>query len=90
MLGPHLEREEAAAFHRLVQHRAMWAEVEREIERGMRRQAAFEVPWVFEGLPPVRVAHLRARAPRPLRPLLRLVWEPRYRRLVAAAHEPRR
>jgi deazaflavin-dependent oxidoreductase (nitroreductase family) len=86
VLTGHLEREERAAFHRLTQHPQRWAEVERCIERGVRmRDAAFELPWMHDGLDLARSRRLWARVPRVARPLARLWWQPRYRRLVAAA-----
>ena len=91
VLVPHLEREEYVAFHRLARHPQMWAEVETRIEREIRvRDAAFEVPWVYDSAEPVRLMHLKSRMPRPFRPLVRFVWQPRYRRLVTAAHSTRK
>jgi hypothetical protein len=87
VLGDHVAREEAVAFHRLAGRPRLWADIEQRIEAGMRpREAAFEFPWALDGLHPDRVAHLMRRVPRPLRPVTRWVWQPRYARLVAAAH----
>jgi hypothetical protein len=87
VLADHLTREELAAFHRLVQRPQLWAALERQIDRDARaRDAAFELPWVLDGLDGVRTAHLSKRVPRPFRPIARRLWQPRYRRIVSAAH----
>jgi hypothetical protein len=87
VLADHLTREELAAFHRLVQRPQLWAALERQIDRDARpRDAEFELPWVFDGLDGVRTAHLSKRVPRPFRPIARWLWQPRYRRIVSAAH----
>ena len=87
VLVDHLAREEEVAFHRLAQRPQLWAEIEHRIERGIRlRDAAFEVPWIYDALPPTRVAHLMRRVPAPARPMVRWLWQPRYARLVTAAH----
>jgi hypothetical protein len=87
VLADHLTREELVAFHRLIQRPQLWAALERQIDREARpREAAFELPWVLDGLDGVRTSHLCRRVPRPFRPIARRLWQPRYRRLVAAAH----
>jgi hemerythrin-like domain-containing protein len=90
VLVGHLEHEEAVAFHRLAQHPDTWHRVERAIERAMRpREAAFELPWLHDGLDPAYSTHLWTRIPAPVRPLVRFIWQPRYRRLVSTAQSGR-
>ena len=87
VLVDHLGREEEVAFHRIVEHPRMWAEIEAQIDRDMRpRDAVFEFPWALDALDPNRAAVLRQRVPRPFRPIVRWMWLPRYRRFVARAH----
>ena len=87
VLLDHLAREEEVAFHRIVQHPGMWAEIEAQIDKAMRpRDAVFEFPWALDELDPSRAAVLAQRVPRPFRPIVRCVWQPRYRRLAARAH----
>jgi hypothetical protein len=87
ILVDHLGREEAVAFHRIAAHPGLWAGVERRIERDTRlREAAFELPWVLDALDTGRATHLMHRVPRPFRPVVRWLWQPRYERAVTAAH----
>ena len=87
VLTDHVAREEAVAFHRLAQRPVMWAEIDEQIVREIRvREAAFEVPFVHDGLDAHHASYLMQRVPRPFRLIVRRLWQPRYTRLVAAAH----
>jgi hemerythrin-like domain-containing protein len=87
VLADHLAREEEVAFHRLAARPQLWADLERRIDDQVRiREATFEFPWVLDGLHPTRAAHLWPRVPRLARPIVRRRWQPRYARLVTAAH----
>jgi hemerythrin-like domain-containing protein len=88
VLLDHLAREEEVAFHRIAQRPQMWAEIERQIDDAVRvREAAFEFPWVLDELDHTRADLLMQRVPRMFLPVARHLWQPRYRRLVAAALE---
>lgn len=87
VLADHLAREEEVAFHRIAALPVLWADIERRIDRDTRiREAVFELPWVLDGLDAGRAAHLQRRVPRPFRPIVRWLWQPRYTRVVTAAH----
>ena len=87
VLLDHLAREEAVAFDRIAQRPQLWADIEAQIDKAMRvRDVVFEFPWALDELDPQRVDVLMQRVPRPFRPIVRWIWQPRYRRLVATAH----
>jgi hypothetical protein len=87
VLVDHLAREEEVAFHRIAALPVLWADIERRIDRDTRiREAVFEFPWVLDGLDAGRASHLMLRVPRPFRPMVRRLWQPRYTRVVTAAH----
>ena len=87
VLADHLVREEAVAFFRLAQRGQLWAEIDAQIVRQVSaKEASYEVPFLHDSLDPHRSSYLLGRIPRIARPLMRWVWQPRYRRLVATAH----
>jgi hypothetical protein len=87
VLADHVAREEAVAFHRLAQRPRLWAEIDEQIVREVTlREAAFELPFIHDALPPSRSAYLMQKVPGFARPIHRLLWQPRYARFVAAAH----
>jgi hemerythrin-like domain-containing protein len=71
LMGTHLSPEEFAAVDKQAQRAAGLGYV------------AFALPWLLDGLTAEEGAHLLQPAPRPFRWLLRLWWQPRYRRLTA-------
>jgi hemerythrin-like domain-containing protein len=87
VLADHLAREEEVAFHRLAAHPRMWAEVDEQIVREVTvREAAWDLPWLHDGMDRARSSYLMGKVPAFARPLVRWLWQPRYARLVAAAH----
>jgi iron-sulfur cluster repair protein YtfE (RIC family) len=86
VLEDHLAYEEETVFPRLEHEfpRAEYERVEREIQRrGNLRRAAFELPWVLDDASPTVEAGVAHLVPMPMRVLNTLVWQRRYRRLVA-------
>ena len=87
VLSEHIEREEYVAFHRLAARLDLWAEIDEQIVREVSvREAAFDLPWMHDSLDRGRSSYLMTLIPGFARPILRLVWRPRYARIVAAAH----
>ena len=87
VLTEHIEREEFVAFHRLAARLDLWAEIDEQIVREVSaREAAFDLPWMHHSLQPGRSSYLLTLVPAFARPILRLIWRPRYARIVAAAH----
>jgi hemerythrin-like domain-containing protein len=87
VLADHLAREEEVAFHRLAARPQLWAEIDEQILREVTvREAAFELPWLHDALDRGRSAYLMRKVPAFARPIARWLWQPRYTRVVAAAH----
>ena len=87
VLTEHIEREEYVAFHRLAARLDLWAEIDEQIVREVGvREAAFDLPWMHDSLDRGRSSYLMTLIPGFARPILRLMWRPRYARIVAAAH----
>src|SRR4051794_36714829 len=87
VLTEHIEREEYVAFHRLATRLDLWAEIDDQIVREVSvREAAFDLPWMHDSLGRDRSSYLMTLIPGFARPILWLIWRPRYARIVAAAH----
>src|SRR3954463_734012 len=87
VLCEHIEREEYVAFHRLAGRPELWTEIDEQIVREVSvREAAFDLPWMHDSLDRGRSSYLMTLIPGFARPILRLVWRPRYARMVAVAH----
>ena len=86
LLDAHLTREESVVFPAIVEHVGgeAFGRIERQINADVSmRDLSFDVPWLFDDAPAELRARLVGGAPAALRLLLRLVWEPRYRRTSA-------
>lgn len=87
VLADHLAHEERTALALLGTHLspAAFAAVDRQAHRAAGlRYVAFALPWLLDDLAPRDAEALRAATPRPFRLLLRVWWQPRYRRLTRA------
>ena len=87
-LDAHLTREEAAVFPLLTAH--VSAEQFAALEEGVvamtpLKAFPFTLPWVLDGASDDVIATVVDGLPLPIRAVNRLVFQPRYRRMVAAA-----
>ena len=85
-LNDHLDREEAAAFHRIA--RSFTADeyhaLEKQFREGLSIAAlGFEGPWVLDGLPAEQSKAMIGEVPPPLRVLYYVAFRPRYRQIAA-------
>ena len=86
-LDGHLDREEAAVFPLLTAHvsEEQFAVLEHAVVAMTPLKAmAFTVPWIVDGASPDVIAMVADGLPLPIRAMNRLVFQPRYRRMVGA------
>ena len=88
LLDHHLTREEGAFFPLLCRHVSEDEFLELEYAVGEStpfKALTFTLPWLIDGAPADIVQDMGSQLPRPIRIANRWVFQPRYRRLVAAA-----
>jgi iron-sulfur cluster repair protein YtfE (RIC family) len=86
LLHDHLDREETAMFPamaRVFDEESYLALEQQLLKATPKRLFAFELPFAFEGVPAEIVDRTLGEMPAVIRVLHRLVWQPRYDRLVA-------